>query len=165
MPIGEWAIYEACRINKAWQDAGYEPITIAVNISPRQFHHQDVVKIISDTLVKANLDPAYLEVEITESAVMDNIELTIEKLNAIHAMGVRISIDDFGTGYTSINYLRQYPVSVLKIDQTFIKGLPDNQSDVAITSAVIALGHLIGNDDSLDLGDNPVQLFPQGAVE
>lgn len=144
MPIGEWALHEACRINKKWQDEGYDPVTIAVNISPKQFHHQDVAQIVKDALSTHNLDPKYLEVEITETAVMENVDDAIAKLTLIRDMGVHISVDDFGTGYTSINYLRQYPISVLKIDQTFIKGLPNNANDAAITSAVIALGHNLG---------------------
>lgn len=144
MPIGEWALHEACRINKKWQDEGYDPISVAVNISPKQFRHQDVAQIVKDALAQNNLGPEYLEVEITETAVMDNVDDAIAKLKSIREMGVHISVDDFGTGYTSINYLRQYPISVLKIDQTFIKGLPHNQNDVAITSAVIALGHNLG---------------------
>lgn len=144
IPIGEWAIKEVCRINKAWQDAGYDPITVAVNISAKQFHHQDVVHIIHDALINTKLDPQYLEVEVTESAIMENVELTITKLKAIHELGVSISIDDFGTGYTSINYLRQFPVNILKIDQTFIKGIPQQANDIAITSAVIALAHNLG---------------------
>lgn len=142
--IGEWVVNEACRINKSWQDAGYDPITVAVNISPKQFHHQDVAKMVTEALESNKLEPKYLKIEITETAVMDNVENAIKKLNTIHDMGVQISIDDFGTGYTSISYLRQYPVSVLKIDQTFIKGIPSNPNDVAITSAVIGLGHNLG---------------------
>lgn len=139
--IGEWALHEACRINKEWQLQGYDPITIAVNISPKQFRYQDVAQVVADALKANNLEAKYLKIEITESAVMENVESASLKLNSVHDMGVQISIDDFGTGYTSINYLRQYPVSVLKIDQSFIKGIPDNTNDIAITSAVIALGH------------------------
>lgn len=144
VPIGEWALNEACRVNKEWQEQGYEPLTIAVNISPKQFRHQDVVQMVSEALQKHKLEAQYLKIEITESAVMENVENAIRKLNSVHDMGVQISIDDFGTGYTSISYLRQYPVSVLKIDQSFIKGLPESQNDIAITSAVIALGHNLG---------------------
>jgi diguanylate cyclase (GGDEF)-like protein len=144
MPIGEWALHEACRINKKWQNAGYDPVSVAVNISPKQFRHQDVAQIVKDALDSNKLNAKYLEVEITETAVMENVDDAIAKLNIIREMGVHISVDDFGTGYTSINYLRQYPISVLKIDQTFVKGLPDNQNDAAITSAVIALGHNLG---------------------
>lgn len=144
LPIGEWALHEACRTAKAWQDEGYDPITVAVNISPKQFRHQDIAQIVHDVLKETELDAKYLEVEITETAVMDNVDVAISRLNDINTMGVRISVDDFGTGYTSISYLKQFPVSVLKIDQHFIKGIPNNQNDLAITSAVIALGHNLG---------------------
>ena len=144
MPIGEWTIKEACRINKAWQQAGYDPITVAVNISAKQFRHQDVAQVISDALRETNLNPTYLEVEITETAVMDNADIALNRLRSIHAMGIRIAVDDFGTGYSSISYLKQFPVGVLKIDKQFIKGLPHNPNDAAITSAVIALAHNLG---------------------
>lgn len=141
MKIGEWALREACRINKSWQDQGYQPITISVNISPKQFRHQDIHQVVSNVLADTGLAPKYLEIEITETTMMDDVETAINRLNAIKAMGVNISIDDFGTGYTSISYLKQFPVSVLKIDQHFIKGIPQNRNDTAITVAVIALAH------------------------
>lgn len=144
LPIGEWTIREACRINKGWQNEGFDPISVAVNISPKQFHHQDIAEIVSSALKEAELKPQYLEVEITETAVMHDVDIAINRLTNINNMGVRISVDDFGTGYTSISYLKQFPVSVLKIDQHFIKGIPNNQNDLAITSAVIALGHNLG---------------------
>lgn len=144
MPIGEWALKEACRTAKQWQNDGYDPISIAVNISPKQFRHQDVAQVVTDALKESHLDPKYLEVEITETAVMDNADETIGKLNKISQMGINISVDDFGTGYTSISYLKQFPVSILKIDQHFIKGIPENQDDIAIVSAVLALGHNLG---------------------
>jgi len=144
LPIGEWALREACHTSKKWQEEGYDPITVAVNISPKQFRHQDIAQVIQEILQETHLDAKYLEVEITETAVMDDVETAINRLNSISAMGAKISVDDFGTGYTSISYLKQFPVSVLKIDQHFIKGIPNNQNDVAITSAVIALAHNLG---------------------
>lgn len=141
MQIGEWALKEACRANKSWQDQGYKPISTAVNLSPKQFRHQDIAQLVKTILNETRLDPEYLELEITETAVMDSVDTAIQRLNDISHMGVKITIDDFGTGYTSISYLKQFPVSVLKIDQSFIKGIPDNQDDVAITTAVIALAH------------------------
>jgi diguanylate cyclase (GGDEF)-like protein len=141
MQIGEWALREACRANKSWQDQGYSPISTAVNLSPKQFRHQDIAQLVKNILAETKLSPEYLELEITETAVMDNVDTAINRLNDISNMGVKITIDDFGTGYTSISYLKQFPVSVLKIDQSFIKGVPENQDDVAITTAVIALAH------------------------
>jgi len=141
MQIGEWALKEACRANKSWQEQGFKPISTAVNLSPKQFRHQDIAQLVKTILNETRLDPEYLELEITETAVMDNVDTAIQRLNDISNMGVKITIDDFGTGYTSISYLKQFPVSVLKIDQSFIKGVPGNQDDVAITTAVIALAH------------------------
>lgn len=144
MPIGEWALHEACRTAKQWIDNGYEPISIAVNVSPKQFRYQDIVSIVKEAITKSNLPGEYLEVEITETAVMDNVENAIEKLKNLREMGVHVSVDDFGTGYTSISYLKQYPINTLKIDQSFIKGIPQNPHDIGITTAVIALGHNLG---------------------
>ena len=144
MQIGEWALREACRVNKSWQDQGYLPINIAVNLSPKQFRHQDIPLLVSTVLAETKLDAEYLELEITETAVMDNADTAAEKLKGVKEMGVSIAVDDFGTGYTSISYLKEFPISVLKIDQSFIKGIPDNQNDLAITSAVIALAHSLG---------------------
>jgi len=141
MQIGEWAMREACRTNKSWQDQGFKPISVAVNISAKQFRHQDIAQLVATTLAETRLDPQYLELEITESAVMHNVEAVAKKLNDIKTMGVKISVDDFGTGYTSMNYLKEFPVSILKIDQNFIKGIPHNKNDVSITIAVIALAH------------------------
>ncbi len=141
MQIGEWVLQEACRANKAWQDQGYQPICVSVNLSPKQFRHQDIALLVANVLANTGLDPQYLELEITETAVMDNVEIAICKLNDIKRMGVKMSVDDFGTGYSSISYLRQFPISILKIDQSFIKGIPTNQNDLAITSAIIALAH------------------------
>jgi diguanylate cyclase (GGDEF)-like protein len=144
MQIGEWALYEACRTNKSWQDQGYQPVSVAVNLSPKQFRHQDIAQLVATVLEETKLEPKYLELEITETAVMDNVEAAVNKLNDIQKMGVKISVDDFGTGYTSISYLKQFPIGVLKIDQSFIRGIPENQNDLAITSAVIALAHSLG---------------------
>jgi diguanylate cyclase (GGDEF)-like protein len=141
MQLGEWALREACRANKSWQDQGYQPISVAVNLSPKQFRHLDISKLVETVLNETQLSPQSLELEITESAVMDNVAKASSKLNNIKQMGVGISVDDFGTGYTSISYLKQFPINVLKIDQSFIKGIPENQNDLAITSAIIALAH------------------------
>ncbi len=144
MQIGEWALREACKANKSWQNLGYRPISVAVNLSPKQFRHQDLSQLIATVLSETGLEAKYLELEITETAVMDNVEAAVSKLHEIHKMGVSIAVDDFGTGYTSISYLKQFPINVIKIDQSFVKGIPQNQDDVAITSAVIALAHNLG---------------------
>lgn len=142
--IGEWTLRTACATAYSWQKAGYLPITIAVNLSAKQFQQENITQLIASILQETKLQPQYLELEITETAIMDNAEKAITRLKEIANMGIKIVIDDFGTGYTSINYLKQFPVSILKIDQTFIKGLPTNPNDIAITSAVISLGHNLG---------------------
>lgn len=144
MQIGEWALFEACKMNKYWQDEGYEHMSVAVNISPRQFHHPDLSKIILNALKTTHLNPKYLELEINESAIMDDIDSSISILANIKATGVLISIDHFGIGYTSISHLKKLPISILKIDRSFIKGLPHNPNDLAITNALIALAHNLG---------------------
>lgn len=144
LSLGEWVLREACRANKSWQEKGYKPIGVAVNISPKQFVHQDIIQMVSNVLSETGLEPQYLELEITESAVMENVETAAKKLNKVKEMGVKVSIDDFGTGYTSINYLKQFPVSYLKIDQNFVKGIPSSQNDLSIIIAMIALAHSLG---------------------
>lgn len=139
--IGEWTLREACRINKQWQDEGYQPISVAVNISPKQFKQQDIVGLVKKVLMETEMSPEYLELEITETTMLDDIDSAIHRLNEIHKMGVKIAIDDFGTGYTSINYLKRFPLSVVKIDQGYVKGIPYDLNDNAITKAVIALAH------------------------
>lgn len=142
--IGEWALQEACQTNKAWQIAGYDPIIIGVNISAKQFHYPDFIEMIKQTLRTSQLAPQYLEIEITESMMMKDMKHVVEKLHQLHDLGIQIAVDDFGTGYTSINYLKQFPLSALKIDQTFIQGIPFNENDAAITSSIITLGHNLG---------------------
>ena len=144
IPLGEWALREACKINKSWQNEGYEHISIALNLSPKQFYHPDIVEMIKAALSESGLNPSYLELEINETTVMNNVEKATEILNKIKALGVHLVIDHFGTGYTSISHLKQFPVSSLKIDASFIKGIPTNANDLAITNAFIALAHHFG---------------------
>ncbi len=139
MEIGEWVMREACHACKRWQEHGYPSIHVAVNLSPKQFLFQDIEYMVKSILKETALAPNFLELEITESSVMNDVEYAREKLAAIKKMGVAISIDDFGTGYSSINYLRQFQVDTLKIDQSLIRNLPDNQNDAGIVKAVLAL--------------------------
>lgn len=144
MHIGEWVLRESCKINKYWQDEGYEHKTISVNLSPKQFHHPKIIKMIESALTESKLNPNYLEIEITEKVAMDDTEKTLAILSNLKALGVHISIDHFGTGYTSISHLKQFPLNEIKIDQNFIKGIPNNPNDMAITGAIIALAHNLG---------------------
>ncbi|VVC75902.1 Phytochrome-like protein cph2 [Aquicella siphonis] len=144
MQIGEWALREACERIKYWQRDGYEHISIALKLSPKQFRHPDLVKMIKKIIGSVGIDPQYIEFEITEQTVMENVELAASILDKIKATGVQLSIDHFGTGYTSISYLKQFPINSIKLDKSFIKGIPNKPNDIAITSAVIALAHNLG---------------------
>ncbi|PVV22352.1 MAG: hypothetical protein B6D79_13170 [gamma proteobacterium symbiont of Ctena orbiculata] len=142
--LGEWVLLEACRQNKEWQDAGYNPIRIAVNLSSMQFIQRDLSATVAMALKNTRLNPKYLELEITESVIMRNVNETITTLNDFKEMGISISVDDFGTGYSSLNYLKRFPLDNLKVDRTFVKDIPDNEDDVTITSAIIALAQSLG---------------------
>jgi diguanylate cyclase (GGDEF)-like protein len=141
VPIGEWVLRTACAQNKSWQAAGLKPLHVAVNLSARQFRvehlNQSVAQILSDT----GLDPRYLELELTESMLMENIETTIIKLQQLKDLGLHISIDDFGTGYSSLNYLKRFPIDGLKIDQSFVRDITTNSDDATIVTAIIAMAH------------------------
>jgi len=144
--VGEWVLRTACRQNKQWQDAGYPPVKMAVNISARQFRSESIVTSVRDTLHDTGLEPKYLELELTESLFVDNVEKAIRTMILLKDIGVYIAIDDFGTGYSSLNYLRQFPVDVLKIDRTFIRDLTTSSKDIAIAKAIATMA------SSLDMG-------------
>jgi len=138
-PMGEWVIRTACKQNRAWQKAGYQNICISVNVSVRQFQHQNLLKLVSQILLETKLDAKWLGLEITESDIMINPHIAIETLYALHNMGIKLSIDDFGTGYSSLSYLKRLPVDVLKIDRSFILDITENSDDAVITKAIIAM--------------------------
>lgn len=139
--IGEWVLRTACQQNKAWQNAGMAAIKMSVNVSPRQFREKSFVACVKSVLEDTGLDPQYLELEITESLIMENVDKAVATMKDLNALGVQLSIDDFGTGYSSLSSLKHFPVARLKIDQSFVKGLPGDKDDNAIAMAVIALGH------------------------
>ncbi|KJZ63182.1 EAL domain-containing protein [Pseudomonas fluorescens] len=141
VPIGDWVIHTACRQNKDWQDAGWPPITMSVNISARQFIERDLIDRVRHALQETGLDPKYLELELTESLIMQDLQQAISKMKELQSMGISLSIDDFGTGYSSLAALKSFPIARLKIDQSFVRDLPDNENDKAIATAVISLGH------------------------
>lgn len=141
IPIGEWVLRTACMQNKTWQTQGLAPIRIAINMSSQQFMRSDLIKTIIKILEESELEPQYLELEITESIIMKNTEDILAILSELRSMGIRFSIDDFGTGYSSLSYLKRFPLNTLKIALPFVKGLPDNQEDVAIAKTIIAIGH------------------------
>jgi len=139
--IGEWVLNSACSQNKAWQLAGLKPLRVGVNLSAVQFRQQDLVAILRRTLVETGLAPEYLDLELTESIIMHNVEETITALNRLQSMGLQLSVDDFGTGYSSLSYLKRFPLNALKIDRSFIQDVPDDPDDTAITKAIIAMAH------------------------
>lgn len=140
VPVSLWVLRTACQQNKTWQKAGLPPVTMGVNFSAKQFQQPNIVEMVSQVLGETNLDPQLLELEITETALMENIEFSQETLGELRQLGVKISLDDFGTGYSSLSYLQKFPVTTLKIDQSFIQSVQDTPPNTAIISAVIALG-------------------------
>jgi diguanylate cyclase (GGDEF)-like protein/PAS domain S-box-containing protein len=141
--IGEWVIREACRQAAAWQEAGLKKIVVAVNISPLQFRRGDLEQIVSSALAESGLDAQYLELELTESTLIQDVEKSLEAIERFDKLGLKMSIDDFGTGYSSLAYLQRLPVSKLKIDQSFIKNLTTEKSSEAITLSIISLAHAL----------------------
>ncbi len=140
VPIGDWVLHEACRQNKIWQDAGLAHINVCVNVSARQFKEKNLIDRVIHALKETGLEAKYLELEITESLIMQNVEQAVATMEELERLGVQISIDDFGTGYSSLSALKTFPVARLKIDKSFINNLPSNESDKAVASAVISLG-------------------------
>lgn len=137
--LGEWVLFEACKQNRLWQDLGYCDLRVAVNLSAHQFRQRDIFRDVTKALEVSGLDPSYLELELTESAIMQDTEASLASLRRFKEMGVTIAIDDFGTGYSSLSYLRRFPLDALKIDRTFIKDIVTNQDDIIIVTAIIAM--------------------------
>lgn len=141
IPIGSWVLKQACLQNKAWQNAGLPRVRMAVNLSVRQFQHNDLVGLVKEALAESGLEPQYLELELTESIIMQEEDGAIATLVGLKAMGIQISLDDFGTGYSSLNYLRRFPLDNLKIDRFFVKGITAHSHDTTIVKALITLAH------------------------
>jgi len=144
VPIGLWTLREVCERGKAWQSLDLPRFPIAVNLSATQFRQQDLVPQLAAILKSTGFDPKYLELEITESVVMQDPDKVVMKLEALRRMGIRLAIDDFGTGYSSLGYLKRFPINNLKVDRSFVRDLAHSSDDVAITRAVIAMAHSLG---------------------
>jgi diguanylate cyclase (GGDEF)-like protein len=142
--LGDWVLRSACRQSKAWQLAGLPPVTISVNVSARQFRERDWVRHVAAALAESGLAPRFLELELTESLIMQDPRKAVVVMQELRDLGVQIAIDDFGTGYSNLSSLKTFPISRLKIDQSFVRGLPEALGDSAITGAVISLGHQLG---------------------
>jgi diguanylate cyclase len=141
IPLGHWVLREACRQNKAWQEQGLAPLRIAINISAAQLRHDDLVDSVAVALRETGLEPRYLEIEITESVVMQNASASVAMLDRLSQMGIHLAVDDFGTGYSSLSYLKRFPINTLKIDSSFIRDLTSDKNDAVIVQAIIALAH------------------------
>ncbi|CAM2066248.1 EAL domain-containing protein [Sulfidibacter corallicola] len=141
VPIGDWVLETACRQNQAWRDAGLPPIRVAINLSSRQFRHHDIFASVQRALDESGLDPTGLDLELTESLLMEHVEETIAYLERLHELGVQISVDDFGTGYSSLAYLKRFPLDTLKIDRSFVTHITSDPDDAAICSAIIGMAH------------------------
>ena len=154
--IGEWVLRETCKQGREWLDAGFPPLTLAVNVSAKQFRHTNMVDLVTRVLEETGFPAQHLELEITESGLMEcqyhsnennltgNQNDPIIILNKLSALGVRLAIDDFGTGYSSLAYLKHFPLNVLKIDKSFIDDIPSLKDDMEITATIIAMGHNLG---------------------
>jgi diguanylate cyclase (GGDEF)-like protein/PAS domain S-box-containing protein len=141
VPLGEWVLKKACEQNRLWQKVGHRRLVVAVNLSARQFQQPDIVETISSILEETGLDPSFLDLELTESVVMESAGPALETPHELKALGVQFSIDDFGIGYSSLSYLKRFPVDTLKMDRSFVNDLATDPNDAAIATAVVALGH------------------------
>ena len=140
VPIGEWVLFEACRQARAWHTSGLH-LRVAVNLSARQFRMDSLIETVRGALAAARLEPRYLELELTESAVMHDAESSVQIMKRLADLGVRISVDDFGTGYSSLSYLRRLPLDKLKIDRSFIREIATSRDDAEIVRAIVSLAH------------------------
>jgi EAL domain-containing protein (putative c-di-GMP-specific phosphodiesterase class I) len=159
VPIGAWVIREACRQLRTWQRNGLAVPRIAVNVSARQLRTPEFAADVAAILAATVLDADLLEIELTESVLMEPDAQRIEGLHALRAQGVHFSIDDFGTGYSSMAYIKRFPIETLKIDQTFVRGLPTSANDAAITTAILAMARSL----DLDVIAEGVETLPQRA--
>ena len=144
VPIGRWVIYDACATAARWLEQGLSFGRMSVNLSGRQFNGTEVYDTVRDALTQSQLPPQYLALEITETWLMEGFTEVIPQLESLNALGVELAIDDFGIAYSSMHYLKKFPVSKIKIDQSFVRDIPEDKNDAAITSAIIAMGHSLG---------------------
>ncbi len=158
IPLGEWILRAACMQTKAWHDAGFPQLRVAVNLSARQFHQKNLVEMITRALKASELPPQSLELEITESLAMKDADYTIEVLQELKRMEIQTALDDFGTGYSSLSLLRKFPIHSLKIDQSFIRNMTVDQNDAVIADTIITLAHSLSLKVTAEGVETPEQL-------
>jgi EAL domain-containing protein (putative c-di-GMP-specific phosphodiesterase class I) len=141
VPLGHWIIDNACQTLRQWLDTGANPVRLAINLSPRQLHNEELSDQISRSLHLHNLPAELLELEITESMLMQDIQFTHKQLRSLQQLGITIAIDDFGTGHSSLSYLKELPLDILKIDRSFIRDIIEDNNDQQIVNAIIAMAH------------------------
>jgi len=141
LPLGEWVLRTACQQTKAWHDAGFDWLSVAVNLSAKQFQDEHLVELVQNILAEVQLSPRFLRLEITENTVMKNIDMAIKVMSTLEKVGVYWSIDDFGTGYSSLSYLKSFPLNEIKIDKSFVRDIPTQQDDIVIAKAILSLAH------------------------
>lgn len=144
LPLGEWVLRTACRQIKSWQNEGFSLLKVSVNLSAQQFQQQNLLEVITGIIYETNIDPNYLELELTESSIMNNERAAISILRKLKDIGIKISIDDFGTGYSSLSYLKKLPLDILKIDKSFVQDMTTSPTDSSIVMTIIALAHNLG---------------------
>ena len=158
LPVGEWVLRQACRQNRAWQEAGLPAVFVSVNVSGVQFQRQDLSPIVKSALQETGLKPRFLEVEVTETALMQVKQDVINKLSAMKQIGLSISMDDFGTGYSSLNYLRMFPIDKLKIDRSFVRDMESEPQDAGIVAAILSIASNLGLETTAEGVETPGQL-------
>jgi EAL domain-containing protein (putative c-di-GMP-specific phosphodiesterase class I) len=139
--IGNWVVRRACEAAQRFSKRRREPIQVAVNISPRQFRDPNLATTIRRCVRESGIEASQIELEITETMLIDDAEAASVTIERLHELGLRIAIDDFGTGYSSLNYLKRFPIDTIKVDRSFVMDIPDNADDMEITAAVIAMAH------------------------
>jgi EAL domain-containing protein (putative c-di-GMP-specific phosphodiesterase class I) len=145
LAIGQWVLDTACAQLKAWEkDPRTHSLQLSVNVSARQFHQEDFVESVQHSLVSSGIDPARLKLELTESVVVDDVDAVVSRMQQLNALGIRFCLDDFGTGYSSLSYLKRLPLDQVKIDQSFVRDVPEDQNDAAIVRAIMAMSRSLG---------------------
>jgi diguanylate cyclase (GGDEF)-like protein/PAS domain S-box-containing protein len=158
IPLGAWVLRTACQQTKAWHDAGFNSLTISVNLSAKQFQDTHLVQLVKNVLEETGLAPQFLYLEITESTLMKDIDTAVEIMSVLEEIGVHLSIDDFGTGYSSLSALKNFPFDELKMDKSFVKELPNRPNDIAIAKAILSLSHSLNLKVLAEGVETPVQL-------